>query len=262
MYGVLMVDDPLLIAGKQVTSRLITGSGKYHDDRLIAKVLEVSQCDIITVALRRVDLEQKQESFLQFIPNNKTLLPNTSGARTAVEAIRIAHLARELGCGNWIKIEVIKDQKYLLPDNYETIKASEQLVKDGFVVLPYMCPELYTARALVDVGVAAVMPLGAPIGSNRGLQTAELLRILREEIQIPIIVDAGIGTPSHAAEAMEMGMDAVLLNTAIACSKDPVRMAEAFKYAVRAGRLAYRAGMASIATYGQASSPLTGFLDS
>jgi thiazole synthase len=254
-------DDSLIIAGKTVTSRLITGSGKYSDDRIIKDVLEAAECDIITVALRRVDLDKTEESFLRHIPEGKTLLPNTSGARSADEAVRIARLAREIGCGNWIKIEVINDQKYLLPDNMETVKATEILVKEDFVVLPYMSPDLSIARLLVDAGAAAVMPLGAPIGTNRGLKTLELLEILIEEIQLPIIVDAGIGKPSHAAHAMEVGADAVLLNTAIASSKDPVLMARAFKHAVRAGRMAYLAGMGSTSKKARASSPLTGFLE-
>ena len=256
-----MEDDKLIIAGKAVTSRLITGSGKYSDDRLIKDILAAAECDIITVALRRVDLDRKEESFLKYIPEGKTLLPNTSGARTADEAVRIARLAREAGCGSWVKIEVIKDLKYLLPDNIETIKATEILAKEDFVVLPYMSPDLSVARCLVDAGASAVMPLGAPIGTNRGLRTLELIEILVEEIDVPIIVDAGIGRPSHAAHAMEIGVDAILLNTAIATSRDPVKMAEAFKYAVRAGRMAYLAGPGSESKQARPTSPLTGFLD-
>jgi len=254
-------DDKLIIAGTAVTSRLITGSGKYSDDRIIKDVLAAAECDIITVALRRVDLDNREESFLQYIPEGKTLLPNTSGARTAEEAVRIAHLAREIGCGSWIKIEVINDQKYLLPDNAETIKATEILARDGFVVLPYMSPDLAAARRMVEAGAAAVMPLGAPIGTNRGLKTLELIEILIEEVDIPIIVDAGIGRPSHAAQAMEMGVDAILLNTAIASSSDPVKMAEAFKFAVRAGRTAYLAGLGAESKTARPTSPLTGFLN-
>jgi thiazole synthase len=254
--------DELIIGGVAVRSRLITGSGKYRDDRIIPDVLEAAECDIITVALRRVDIERPQDNILTHIPKGKILLPNTSGARNADEAVRIARLAREIGCGDWVKIEVISDSTYLLPDNQETIKATETLVKEGFVVLPYMCPDLYAARRLVDAGAAAVMPLGSPIGSNRGLRTAELIQIMIDEIDVPIIVDAGIGRPSHAAEAMEMGSAAVLLNTAIAASDDPVSMAKAFKHAVRAGRLAYLAGMAGSTRVANASSPLTGFLGS
>jgi thiazole synthase len=254
-------DDTLVIAGKTITSRLITGSGKYGDDAIIKDVLAAAECDIITVALRRIDLDQPQDSFLKHIPPDKTLLPNTSGARNAEEAVRIAHLSREMGLGNWIKIEVINDQKYLLPDNSETVKATETLVKDGFVVLPYLCPELAAAQRMRDAGAAAVMPLGAPIGSNRGLRVKELIQILIDEIDIPVIVDAGIGRPSHAAEAMEMGAAAILLNTAIATARDPVAMAAAFKYAVRAGRLAFRAGMAGSSLQARASSPRMDFLD-
>jgi thiazole synthase len=198
---------------------------------------------------------------LQHIPKGKILLPNTSGARTADEAVRLARLAREMGCGNWVKIEVIEDQKYLLPDNIETLKATEILAKEGFVVLPYISPDLPLARKLVAAGAAAVMPLGAPIGSNRGLRTLELIEILVEEINVPVIVDAGIGRPSHAAHAMEIGAAAVLLNTAIASSNDPVKMAQAFRLAVEAGRLAFLAGLGSVSKTGRASSPLTGFLD-
>jgi thiazole synthase len=252
--------DELIIAGKIITSRLITGSGKYKDDRVIADVLAAAECDIITVALRRIDFDRPVDSVLNHIPKGKSLLPNTSGARNADEAVRIARLARAMGCGDWIKIEVIKDQKYLLPDNMETVKATEILSKEGFVVFPYMCPDLSMARRLVDAGAAVVMPLGAPIGTNRGLQTKEMISIIISEIDLPVIVDAGIGCPSHAAAAMEMGAAAVLLNTAIASSDDPVLMAEAFKYAVKAGRSAFLAGMAGQSFIANASSPLTGFL--
>jgi thiazole synthase len=254
--------DQLVIAGKTITSRLITGSGKYSDDRIIKDILSAAECDIITIALRRVDLDKSNESFLKFIPEGKTLLPNTSGARTADEAVRIARLAREIGCGNWIKIEVINDQKYLLPDNMETVIATERLVKEKFVVLPYMNPDLSTARRLYDAGASAVMPLGSPIGSNRGLKTLEMVEILIEEIPLPIIVDAGIGKPSHAAQAMELGAAAILLNTAIASSYDPIAMARAFKYAVRAGRTAYLAGLGEVSKTARATSPFTGFLNS
>jgi thiazole synthase len=253
-------EDVLKIAGIEVRSRLITGSGKYRDDGIIGAVLEAAECDIITVALRRIDFDNPSDNILDNIPKGKVLLPNTSGARTADEAIRLARCARAMGCGNWIKIEVIGDQKYLLPDNTETIKATEALVKEGFVVLPYMYPDLIAARRLVDAGASAVMPLAAPIGSNRGLTTLEFIRILVEEITIPVIVDAGIGRPSHAAAAMEIGVSAILLNTAIASSDDPVAMACAFKWAVRAGRAAYLAGMAGVSQTARPSSPLTGFL--
>lgn len=256
------MNDELIIAGKAIRSRLITGSGKYRDESIIKDVLEAAECDVITVALRRIDFDKPDESVINFIPQGKILLPNTSGARTAEEAVRIAHLSREMGCGNWIKIEVINDQRYLLPDNIETIRATEALAKDGFVVLPYMSPDLGAARRLVDAGAAAVMPLGAPIGTNRGLRTKELVEILIAEIDLPVIVDAGIGLPSHAAEAMEMGAAAVLLNTAIASSDDPVSMARAFKLAIEAGRLAYLSGPGGTSLLARASSPLTGFLNS
>jgi thiazole synthase len=255
-----MADD-LIIAGTKIRSRLITGSGKYRDDRLIRDILEAAGCDIITVALRRVDFERPAESVLKHIPQGKVVLPNTSGARTADEAVRLAKLARAMGCGSWIKIEVINDQKYLLPDNMETLKATELLVKDGFVVLPYMLPDLAAARRMADAGAAAVMPLGAPIGSNRGLKTLELIEIMVEEMDVPVIVDAGIGRPSHAAAAMEIGVDAILLNTAIATAEDPVAMARAFRLAVEAGRAAYRARPGAESKAARPSSPLTGFLD-
>lgn len=253
--------DSLIIGGTTITNRLITGSGKYRDDRIIGDVLAAAECDIITVALRRIDFELPSENILSHIPKGKVLLPNTSGARTAEEAIRSARLSRAMGCGNWIKIEVINDQKYLLPDNHETIKATGVLASEGFVVLPYIYPDLVTARNLVKAGAAAVMPLGAPIGSNRGLLTRDFIAILIEEIDLPVIVDAGIGRPSEAAAAMEMGAAAILLNTAIATSGNPVAMARAFNYAVKAGRQAYLAGLASSSTTARASSPLTGFLN-
>ncbi|MBN1578877.1 MAG: thiazole synthase [Chitinispirillaceae bacterium] len=253
--------DELIIGTTAVRSRLITGSGKYRDDRLIPAVLAAAECDIITVALRRIDFDRPAESILNHIPKGKVLLPNTSGARNAEEAIRSAHLSRAMGCGDWIKIEVINDQKYLLPDNSETIKATEALAKEGFVVLPYMYPDLIAARRMADAGAAAIMPLGAPIGTNRGVLTKDFISILIDEIRLPVIVDAGIGRPSHAAAAMEMGAAAVLLNTAIAASDDPVAMARAFKLAVEAGRTAYLAGCAPTSNEARASSPLTGFLD-
>lgn len=254
--------DELVIGGIPVGSRLITGSGKYRDDRIIPAVLEAAGCDIITVALRRIDFDRPSESILNNIPEGKILLPNTSGARNAEEAVRCARLSRAMGCGSWIKIEVINDQKYLLPDNSETVRATELLAKDGFIVLPYIYPDLITARQLAHAGAAAVMPLGAPIGTNRGLLTRDFLAILIDEIDLPVIVDAGIGKPSHAAAAMEMGAAAVLLNTAIASSDDPVAMARAFRLAVEAGRTAYRAGCAAESVVARPSSPLTGFLDS
>lgn len=255
-----MSDDMFEIGGLELTSRLLTGTGKYADDSVIPAVCESSGSQVITVALRRVDLESGSGNVMDFIPEHMQLLPNTSGARTAEEAVRIARLAKAMGCGNWIKIEVISDNKYLLPDGYETAKATEMLAKEGFVVLPYVNADLYIARSLVDAGAAAVMPLGAPIGTNRGLKTREMVRILIDEIDLPIIVDAGIGRPSEACEAMEMGADAVLVNTAIATASDPVAMGRAFGRAVEAGREAYLSGPGARHRQAVASSPLTGFL--
>lgn len=252
--------DSLLIGGENLHSRLFVGTGKFSSHDLVPQVLKASGSQVITMALRRVDWKNPQENILNYLPQNTILLPNTSGARTAEEAVRIARLAQAAGCGNWVKIEVIQDQRYLLPDNWETLKATEQLVKEGFIVLPYMSPDLGAARRLLEAGAAAIMPLGAPIGSNRGLQTKELIRILIEEISLPIIVDAGIGRPSEAAEAMEMGAAAVLVNTAIATAGDPVFMAQAFSLAVTAGRLGYLAGPGERRITAEASSPLTGFL--
>ncbi|ETT64866.1 MULTISPECIES: thiazole synthase [Paenibacillus] len=253
--------DPLHIGGIELTSRLFIGTGKYSRNALIPEVIASSGSQVITVALRRVDPEGGAENIMNHIPGHMTLLPNTSGARTAEEAVRIARLARAAGLGNWVKIEVINDQKYLLPDNLETIRATEILAAEGFVVLPYMSPDLSAALRLRDAGAAAVMPLGAPIGTNRGLRTKELVRILIEEVNLPIIVDAGIGKPSEAAEAMEMGAAAVLLNTAIATARNPLVMAEAFREAISAGRKAYLAGLGPVEEVAFASSPLTGFLN-
>jgi thiazole synthase len=215
---------------------------------------------MITVALRRVDAGSADENILDYIPETVTLLPNTSGARTAREAVRIARIAREAGCGRFIKIEVIADMKYLMPDNYETLKATEILAQEDFIVLPYVLPDLILARQLESAGAAAVMPLGSPIGSNRGLKTAELIALLIENCSVPVIVDAGIGRPSHAAAAMEMGADAVLVNTAIATAQDPECMGKAFSMAVEAGRTAFLATLADQSDSARASSPLTGFL--
>ena len=253
--------DKLNIGGTLLDSRLLIGTGKFPNKKIIPEVIESSGSKVITMALRRVDLNSQEENILDYIPKDCILLPNTSGARNAEEAVRIARLAKAMGCGNWIKIEVISDNKYLLPDNYETIRATEILAKEGFIVLPYMSPDLMSAKRLVEAGAAAVMPLGAPIGTNRGIRTKELIQILIDEIDIPIIVDAGIGKPSEAAEAMEMGAEAVLVNTAIANSDDPVRMAEAFSLAVKAGRFAYEAKLGNKSEYARASSPLTGFLN-
>lgn len=254
------MSDNLNIGGQEITSRLFLGTGKFSSNRLIPKSVEASGAQVVTVALRRVDPDFEEENIAAYVPRGCILMPNTSGARNAAETVRIARLARAAGFGDWVKIEVITDNRYLLPDNYETLKATEILAGEGFVVLPYMSPDLIAAKQMVNAGAAAVMPLGSPIGSNRGLKTRELIRILIEEIPLPIIVDAGIGRPSEAAEAMEMGAAAVLVNTAIATAGDPVTMAEAFGLAVKAGRMAFLAGTDEAQEYARASSPLTGFL--
>ncbi|AUM95952.1 thiazole synthase [Clostridium sp. FAM 1755] len=252
--------DKLIIGGHEFNSRFILGSGKYSLD-LIKAAIENAGAEIITLALRRANLGGSA-NILDYIPKNVTLLPNTSGARNAEEAVRIARLAREIGCGDFIKIEVIRDSKYLLPDNYETIKATEILAKEGFVVMPYMYPDLNVARDMVNAGASAIMPLAAPIGSNKGLSTGDFIKILVDEIEIPIIVDAGIGRPSQACEAMEMGVDAIMANTAIATAGNVSAMAKAFKNAIEAGRTAYLSGLGRVLDNGaSASSPLTGFLE-
>lgn len=253
--------DLFKIGNQELTSRLFIGTGKFRSNKQMPEVIQAAESQVITVALRRADEAYPEENILNYIPENCVLMPNTSGARTANEAVRIARMARAMGCGDWIKIEVISDQRYLLPDNQETIKATEILAKEGFIVLPYMSPDLMTAKSLAEAGAAAVMPLAAPIGSNRGLQMKEMIRILIEEIELPIVVDAGIGRPSEAAEAMEMGAAAVLVNTAVATANDAVKMAEAFKLATIAGRQAYLAGLGRvISNRASASSPLTAFL--
>jgi thiazole synthase len=256
-----MQDEQFKIGGRVFTSRLFTGTGKFAAKNWIPRMLEASGSEMITVALRRIDSGGSNENILDFIPKNVVLLPNTSGARTAEEAVRIARIAREAGCGNFIKIEVITDMKYLMPDNYETLRATEILAREGFIVLPYVLPDLTLAKKLEDAGAAAIMPLGSPIGTNRGLETKSLIAMLIENCQVPVVVDAGIGRPSHAAEAMEMGADAVLVNTAIATAEDPAMMGRAFSLAVEAGRLAYLARMGQESATARASSPLTGFLD-
>jgi len=256
-----MQDEQLILGGHSFSSRLFTGTGKFAAKDWIPKMLAASESEMITVALRRIDSGGMGENILDFIPKEVVLLPNTSGARTAEEAVRIARIAREAGCGNFIKIEVITDMKYLMPDNFETLRATELLAGEGFTVLPYVLPDLTLAKKLEDAGAAAIMPLGAPIGTNRGLETRSLIALLIENCRLPVIVDAGIGRPSQAAEAMEMGADAVLVNTAIATAEDPARMGRAFSLAVQAGRLAYLARVGSESATARASSPLTGFLD-
>lgn len=252
--------DTLCLGGHEFTSRFILGSGKYSVNLIHAAVTE-GEAEIITLALRRAEAGPK-DNILHHIPQGITLLPNTSGARTAEEAVRIARLSREVGCGDFIKIEIMNDSKYLLPDNNETIKATKQLVDEGFIVLPYMYPDLYAARELQAAGASAVMPLGAPIGTNKGLCTKEFIKILIREIPLPVIVDAGIGKPSQACEAMELGAAAVMANTGIATARDIPLMAKAFKEAIRAGRNAYLSGLGLVSENAVASDPLTGFLDS
>ena len=239
-------------------SRFILGSGKYSLN-LIKAAVENAQADIITLALRRVN-DGGMANILDYIPEHITLLPNTSGARNADEAVRIARLSRELCHSDLVKIEIMRDSKYLLPDNQETIKATEILAKEGFTVLPYMYPDLNVARDLTNAGAAAIMPLGAPIGTNKGLCTKEFIQILIDEIELPIIVDAGIGRPSQACEAMEMGAAAIMANTAIATAGDIPAMSEAFRLAIEAGHMAYKAKLGRIQDKGSASSPLTGYL--
>lgn len=253
------MNDSFKLGNKEFNSRFILGSGKYSHE-LIESAISCAEAEIITLALRRA-VGGVKENILDYIPPNINLLPNTSGARNAEEAVRIARLARELTQSELIKIEVIRDSKYLLPDNYETIKATEILSNEGFIVMPYMYPDLNVARDLKNVGAACIMPLAAPIGSNRGLITKDFIKILIDEIDLPIIVDAGIGKPSQACEAMEMGVTAIMANTAIATAKDIPLMAESFKYAIKAGRNAYLAKLGKVIENGaSASSPLTGFL--
>ena len=251
--------DQLIIGGHAFTSRFILGSGKYSLE-LVSAAVEKAGAEIITLALRRANTGGT-DNILDYIPEGVTLLPNTSGARNAEEAVRIARLAREMGCGDFVKIEVIHDTRYLLPDNYETARATEILAREGFVVMPYMYPDLNAARDMQSAGAAAVMPLGAPIGSNKGICTRDFIQILIDEIDLPVIVDAGIGRPSQACEAMEMGAAAIMANTALATAGDLPRMAAAFRQAIEAGRKAYLSGLGRVLETGSAaSSPLTGFL--
>ena len=254
-----MENDKLIIGGQEFNSRFILGSGKYSM-KLIESAVRDAGAEIVTLAVRRANTKEP-ENIIDYIPKNVTLMPNTSGARNAEEAVRIARLARELGCGDFVKIEIMRDSKYLLPDNEETIKATEILARDGFIVMPYMYPDLNTARDLVNAGAASVMPLASPIGSNKGLATKEFIQILIDEIDLPIIIDAGIGRPSQACEAMEMGAAAVMANTALATAGDLPLMASAFKNAIDAGRKAYLSGLGRVISRGASSSdPLTGFL--
>jgi len=256
-------DDPLVIAGRNFGSRLIVGTGKFGSFETMRDALEASGTETVTVALRRVDLEATGgPDILEFIdPERYLLLPNTSGAMNAEEAVRIANLARAAGMPAWVKLEVTPEPRYLLPDPVETLTAAEALVADGFTVLPYINADPVLAKRLEEVGCATVMPLGSWIGSNRGVRTREAVQIIVEQSNVPVVVDAGLGRPSHASEAMEMGVDAVLVNTAIAVADDPVQMARAFKLGVEAGRRAFLAGRPPERETAQASSPLTGFLE-
>ncbi len=253
-------EDFLEIGGVQIACRLFVGTGKYAGNALMREALTAAGAEVVTVALRRIESGAQSESILDYLPPDCTVMINTSGARNAEEAVRIARLAKAAGAGNWIKVEVIADSRYLLPDNLETLKATETLAKEGFVVFPYMSPDLSLARRLADCGAAAVMPLGSPIGTNRGLRTEELVEIMIREIPLPIIVDAGLGKPSEACKCMELGCAAVMVNTAIAVSPDPVNFARAFSLAVKAGRQAYLSGIPGRSGEARASSPLTGFL--
>src|SRR5436190_2895526 len=260
-----MDTQPLIIANRTFRSRLMLGTGKFASGELMRDALAATGCEIVTVALRRADLTGKKDPFaniLEFIDRDRyLLLPNTSGAVNAEEAVRLSRLAVAAGLPKWVKLEIHPDPRYLLPDPIETLRAAEILVREGFTVLPYINADPVLAKRLQDVGVATVMPLGSPIGSNRGIQTRDQIRIIIDQATVPVVVDAGLGAPSHAAEAMEMGADAVLVNTAIAVASDPNRMAMAFKLAVEAGRAAYEIGLAAQHDSASATSPLTAFLE-
>lgn len=257
-----MNNDQLVIAGKVFNSRLFTGTGKFNDQKTMVAALQASGSELVTMALKRIDMQHKEDDILApLIESGMNLLPNTSGARNAKEAVFAAELAREALQTNWVKLEIHPDPKYLLPDPIETLKAAETLANKGFVVLPYVHADPVLCKHLESVGCAAVMPLGAPIGSNKGIKTADFLEIIIEQANIPVIVDAGLGAPSHAALAMEMGAAAVLVNTAMAVAGDPVAMSRAFAKAVQAGREAYLAGLGGQSQVAIASSPLTAFLE-
>ncbi len=252
----------MVIGGREFGSRLFLGTGKFSSNLLMQQAIAASGTEMVTMAMKRIDMNNAHDDMMEHIKNDKIqLLPNTSGVRDAAEAVLAAQLARECFGTNFIKLEIHPDPKYLLPDPVETLKATEELAKMGFVVLPYIQADPVLCKRLEEVGAATVMPLGAPIGTNKGIRTRDLLEIIIEQSNVPVVVDAGIGAPSHAAEAMEMGADAVLVNTAIAVAGDPVRMAEAFRMAVIAGREAYEAGLGTQSRHAEASSPLTSFLD-
>ncbi len=250
--------DPLVIAGRAFGSRLLAGTGRYETFGTMRDALLASGSEIVTVAVRRIDFDARDEDITTFLPEHVLVLPNTSGCETADEAVRSARLARAGGLPDWVKLEVIPDPRYLLPDPVETLRAAATLVEDGFTVLPYVLPDPVLQRKLEEVGCATVMPLAAPIGTGRGLKLRDAIGIMVEQAEVPLVVDAGLGSPSHAADAMEMGADAVLVNSAIARAGDPVRMARAFALAVEAGRAAFRAGIMGESGEAVASSPLTG----
>ena len=257
-----MPSEPLVIAGRSFSSRLMIGTGKFPSAQALRDAIEASGAEIVTVALRRVDLENPEdEGILSAIDQDKVLLlPNTSGARTAEEAVRLAKLARAAGIEPWVKLEITPEPRYLIPDPVETLRAAEILLEDGFTVLPYIQADPIVAKKLEEMGTATVMPLGAPIGSNRGVNTRDMIKIIIEQANVPVVVDAGLGAPSHAAESMELGADAVLVNTALADATDHAAMARAFAMATEAGRMAYLAGIGPTRDTAEASSPLTGFL--
>jgi thiazole synthase len=250
------------IADKKFASRLLLGTGKFGSPQLMQDAVKASETELVTMALKRIDLKNQTDSILTYLKKTKVnLLPNTSGVRNAKEAVFAAQAAREALQTNWLKLEIHPDPRYLMPDAVETLKAAEELVKMGFIVLPYIHADPVLCKRLEDVGIQAVMPLGAPIGSNKGLASLEFLKIIIEQSKVPVIVDAGIGAPSHAAHALELGADAVLVNTAIAIAQQPIQMAEAFKLSVKAGRMAYEAKLASPSDTAQASSPISSLLD-
>jgi thiazole synthase len=254
------MDDPLVIAGRELRSRLITGTGKYPSPEAMRDAVVASGCELVTVAVRRIDLEDLGEVIADFLPEDVTLLPNTAGCRTADEAVRVARLARAGGLPDWIKLEVIPEPRWLLPDGLETLRAASQLVEEGFTVLPYVLPDPVLQKRLEEVGCATVMPLAAPIGSGHGLKLRHAIEIMVEQAEVPVIVDAGLGAPSHAAECMELGADGVLVNTAIGLAGDPPAMARAFRLAVEAGRAAYLAGLIDESETARPSSPIAGLV--
>jgi thiazole synthase len=256
------VHDPLVIAGREFRSRLITGTGKYPSLQIMRDAVVASGCELVTVAVRRIDLDEVGEAITDWLPEGVMLLPNTAGCQTAEEAVRVARLARAGGLPDWIKLEVIPDARYLLPDGVETLWAAEQLVSEGFTVLPYVMPDPVLQTRLEDAGCATVMPLAAPIGSGRGLKLRHSIEIMVEQARVPVIIDAGLGAPSHAAECMELGADGVLVNTAIALAGDPVAMAAAFARAVESGRTAHLAGIIEESEAARPSSPITGLVTS